>query len=193
VISHVVCIQPWRSRSDYQRTFGFLSGGDGHHRDPHQSPFWIKAVGAAPVGSRRPARGCCEPQKILSALSCPCGCAPALLCRRPEGGTGRSCLKGGNLAVRFHRSVACGCTTAANPVPAQDRGASVKLLPLRFLWRDAATAQSVLVVVPTPFLSSPPQPILDSLALSQRLCLPRRAPGRVTRNSRPVPVYAPPS
>jgi hypothetical protein len=27
------------------RTFGFRSGGDGIVADPHQSPFWIKAMG----------------------------------------------------------------------------------------------------------------------------------------------------
>jgi hypothetical protein len=32
------------------RTFGFLFDGDGVVTDPHQSPFWIKALGLPLAG-----------------------------------------------------------------------------------------------------------------------------------------------
>jgi hypothetical protein len=53
------------------RTFGFHFDGDGVLADPHQSPFWIKALGLPLVGDRHPAPGCSQPQKFLSALPWP--------------------------------------------------------------------------------------------------------------------------
>jgi hypothetical protein len=36
------------------RTFGFLSDGDGVVTNPHQSPFWIQALGLPFTGDRLP-------------------------------------------------------------------------------------------------------------------------------------------
>jgi len=51
-------------------TLGFHSGADGVVTDPHQSPFWSKALGLPLSGSYQ-APGCSQPQKFLGSLSRP--------------------------------------------------------------------------------------------------------------------------
>ena len=47
----------------------FFVDGNGFLPDPHQSPFWIQALGLLPQGSRHPAPGSYEPQKTLGSLT----------------------------------------------------------------------------------------------------------------------------
>ena len=55
------------------RAFSFHSGGDGVADDPHQSPFWIKAVGTTPDGGDTLPLALDEPQKNIGTLPYPSG------------------------------------------------------------------------------------------------------------------------
>ncbi len=132
------------------RAVGFLFDGDGVVADPHQSPFWIKALGLPLAGNRHPAPGCLQPLKFRGALPWPS--APDLfseaarerwtvLVHRERVATG---------AVRVHRSLAparwqvqplAGFMTEAH----QHQSSAAR----DYRW-DAATAESVLVVVGQP-------------------------------------------
>jgi hypothetical protein len=66
-----------------------------------------------------------------------------------------------------HRNCGVPLTMGANPLMAHGRGASVfTCFSLYDCWWEAAPAQSVLVVMPTPLPGSAPLPILSNSLLS---------------------------
>jgi hypothetical protein len=157
---------------------------------PHQSPFRIKASGAAPERRSSPCPWRPAPQQIIGTLPCPCGlqvkrpyawhCLPRS--KRPDGVSGRmsgipptsSQMTGlpglGATLARAHGRGG-GVTHVAPTQPMEVR---------RGVWLIRTSGWP-----PTRFISSPSQPC-GAPFRGQRLWTGQRAPDHVRCNSRPA-------
>jgi len=192
---------PRSGRSGLHARRWFSIGQWAPSADPHQSPFWIKAMGAAPSGGATRPLALVSPRKSSVPCSCPSGGAGVLPFLGPAGVDGQvfrpSTPAGNPLADPFTDAVASRTRTAVyggrQPLNGS-RQRRIRLKPVRSstVW-DGTAAQSVLVVVPTPLQSSPSQPVLGGSVLTQRPSPRRRALGRAGCNSTPAPVCGRPS